>query len=113
MKNTPARGPRSAPYRKTTPAVEARETATSRFEFARRHILTQQKLEAKVDETRMTLWNWFNLDEYGSRLLDRNGLRISRKAKTPDEREELKTLENAVVDARAKLLLHENDGRLL
>lgn len=108
MKNTPARGPRSAPRRRT--ATEARETATSRFEFARRHILTLQKLEAKQEAAIDAIYAWKNRDEDGEWNVD---IRIQRKPKTPEEREELKALENALVDARARILLHENDGREL
>jgi hypothetical protein len=114
VKNSPARGPRSAPHRRNqASSAEARETASDRFEFARRHIVQLHKLELKWSDAREALWTWKNMDEYGQLMVDRYGHRKERSAKTPEERAELKALEAAEVDAHARLLLHENDGRLL
>lgn len=89
-------------------------TETERFEFARKHILTSQKLETKVSETQHAVYAWKYLDEYGRRRRDTYGFdKPARKPRTPEEREEIKKLEAAVVDARARLLLHENDGAKL
>ena len=81
---------------------------TTRFEFARKHILTQQKLEEKLTEARDAHFVWTHTHEDGTRF--QHGWNL-RKPRSPEEREQLRTLEAAVVDARTKLLLHENDGR--
>lgn len=109
-RNNPAKRTRSA----ARPANE-RETAADRFEFARRHIVQQQRLEATLTNAREELLVWKTHDENGIEFMPKrmfDPIR-TRKARTPEEREELKKLESAVTDARARLLLHENDGRLL
>jgi hypothetical protein len=115
VNNTPGKGPRSAPRRnRRNSSVEARETATDRFEFARRHIIHQDKLLAKLAEAEKALWDWKTHDADGRYLTQPQfGRERTRKARNPEEREELKTLEATVVKAKAELLLHENDGRLL
>lgn len=109
-RNTPAKRTRSA----SRPANE-RETAADRFEFARRHVVQGQRLEATLTNAREELLAWKTHDENGIALTSKRLFDPikTRKARTPEEREELKKLEAAVTDARARLLLHENDGRLL
>lgn len=89
------------------------ETEADRFEFARRHIVKSQKLEERLHEARDAEYAWRFLDAFGRRLKDRHGLDTERRPKTPDERAEFKALEAATIDARARKLLHDNDGRLL
>jgi hypothetical protein len=67
----------------------------------------KQRLEDKLSAAQKELRMWLHFDEKGSMR------HTVRRAKTPEEREELKQLEAAVIDARTRLLLHENDGRML
>jgi hypothetical protein len=116
VNNTPGKGPRSAPRRnkRSATAAEARETRTDREEFARRHIIHQDKLEWSLFEAEKALRDWKFTSPDGQYLKQPQfGRERTRKARNPEEREELKALEAAVVAAKAKLLLHENDGRLL
>lgn len=108
MKRTPARGSRGATRRET-----GNETAADRFEFARRHIITKGKLSDKLEEALEAVVEWKTVDEFGNPYRDRRGAVIERKSHTPEDREEFKKLEAAVVDAKARLLLHNNDGKLL
>jgi hypothetical protein len=87
----------------------------SRFEFARAHILKAQRLETKLQDARSAVDSWYYKDEWGNYRRPRLGVGPTppRRPKTTEEREEIKALEAAVVDARANLLLHDNDGRNL
>lgn len=91
-------------------STRVQETDT-RFERARRHLVRRDRLVAKVDETAAALLDWKMYDAQG-RLLSRNGRGPIpwRKPRTPEERAELKKLENANLDARANLLVFDNDG---
>jgi len=110
VKRTPAKNTRGAARRE----APGNETAQDRFEFARRHVLHQQRLETVLDQARDALWRWTHYTAEGFYINQPlHGKKILRKARTPEERLELKALEAAVVDARARLLLHENDGQLL
>jgi hypothetical protein len=119
VKNTSGRGPRSAPRRsgrQSTTAAEARETATDRFEFARRHIVHQDKLKKLLSEAEKAHFDWLHTTADGYPLTQprySGAKERLRKSTNPDERAELKALEAAVVAAKARLLLHENDGRNL
>jgi hypothetical protein len=73
----------------------------------------KQRLEDKLSAAQKELRMWLHFDEKGSMRHAVGGLIGTRRAKTPEEREELKQLEAAVIDARTRLLLHENDGRML
>lgn len=103
MKKTTARNSRGA-----LRFQESRETELDRFEFARKHILQTDKLQLRVDEAERSLWEW----QYGEDGTPDSNVPL-RKPRTPEDREDLKALEAALIDARARLLLHENDGYLL
>ena len=94
--------------RNTGKTSRAQESET-RFEFARKHIATGNRLSQKSQEAYDALYAW----EYpnGKFAAFRSYPNPKRKPRTPEEREELKRLQAAYTDARANLLLHENDGR--
>lgn len=85
--------------------TEERQTESDRFEFARRHVIQGRKLSAKATEAFEALHNW---KREGRAFHDND-----RRPRTPEEREELKTLEATYIDAKARQLIHENDGRLI
>lgn len=107
----PARNSR----RKRGPAIEygGNETAADRFEFARRHIVHLQKLESELWAARTELFSWEHYDEGGAYITQPVVGEKLRRPKTPEEREHLKSLKAKVTELRAKILLHENDGRSL
>jgi len=90
--------------------MEAREAAETRFEFARKHILQERRLQEKFDDAWEACYVWHH-------ALDKEGAYVDtskkRKPRTPEEREELKALEAAVLDAETRLMLHRNDGAAL
>jgi hypothetical protein len=96
---------------------EADSTETTRFEFARRHVVKRRKLDDALRKANDDLLNWQYFTKDGELIRQSSyrkfGEKIVRKARTPEEREEFKTLENAVIDAETRLLLHDNDGRNL
>lgn len=99
VKKTPARSRRT----------ESVEQGLSRFEFARRHVIARNKLEKIADEARGELFDWRYTNEYD--ILDSE--QAPRKPKNPDERAAYNGLLAAVIDAEARVLLHNNDGREL
>ncbi len=84
-------------------------TRETRFEFARRHVVKQQKLENELEAARRAKFKWINYDEHGVLLRDSR----TRSPRSPEERTHLRELETTILDLRTKLLLHENDGREL
>lgn len=96
--------------RRRRPASE-RETQSDRFEFARRHIVQRHKLVEALDAAREELrdWLYYSSPDVEGRVFVPNPK--PRKARTPEEREHLKQLNAAIVNAEARLLLHDNDGR--
>lgn len=85
----------------------------ARFEFARKHVIKGDRLRDRKIKAEKDLWNWLHADQFGSAKFDMFNQIVTRKPRTPEEREDLKALEAAVVDAETILLLHENDGRKL
>lgn len=96
---------------------EADGTETTRFEFARRHVVKRRKLVDALQEAQNDLLNWQHYTKDGEWIrqpaYQKYGEKVVRKARTPEEREEFKALENATIDAETRLLLHDNDGRNL
>ena len=81
---------------------EERNTESDRFEFARRHIIQGKRLEESLNiaKNHLALWREQNLGD-------------ANRPKTSEQREELKALEAKIVEIEAKILIHNNDGRLL
>lgn len=87
-------------------------TEADRFEMARRHVIRGQKLAEKLGDARRDLYAWTHMTVNGTYISQAlTGPRKLRRPRTPEEREELKVLENAVIDAETRLMLHDNDGR--
>lgn len=87
------------------------ETASDRFEFARRHIVHVQKLEQELHDAVEAVFAWTHYTAEGEYILQPDIGKRLRRPKTPEEREHLKALNAKVTELRAKLLLAENDGR--
>lgn len=91
--------------RATKKATDTKTVGEERFEAARRHIVKLRKLEHEQQSRFNELHDW---SRAGRAFHD-----ADRRPRTPEEREELKALEGAYIDAQTRVFLHKQDGREL